>query len=75
MNNDHSSQQNAKALVVYKEQQAKVSVMEIYAQMVLDEVEFNHKLKLLKAKIDASLDTGDKLLFIKLTDEYKTMIR
>ncbi|RYL92205.1 IDEAL domain-containing protein [Sporolactobacillus sp. Y61] len=75
MNNDHSLQQNTKALVLYKEQKAKVSVIEMYAQMVLDEMEFNQRVKLLKAKIDASLDSGDKALFMKLTDEYRELLR
>ncbi|TGB00413.1 IDEAL domain-containing protein [Sporolactobacillus shoreae] len=75
MNNDHSSQQNTKALVLYKEQQAKVSVVEMYAQMILDEMEFNQRVKHLQSEIDASLDSGDKALFMKLTDEYKELVR
>ncbi|WP_010631259.1 IDEAL domain-containing protein [Sporolactobacillus vineae] len=75
MNNDHSYQQNSKALVLYKEQQAKVSVVEMYAQMILDEMEFKQRVKQLKARIDASLDSGNKALFMKLTDEYKALIR
>ncbi|WP_100487896.1 IDEAL domain-containing protein [Sporolactobacillus pectinivorans] len=75
MNNDHSFQQNTKALVLYKEQQAKVSVVEMYAQMILDEMEFKQKVKQLRSEIDASLDSGDKALFMKLTDEYKQLLR
>ncbi|RYL90342.1 IDEAL domain-containing protein [Sporolactobacillus sp. THM7-4] len=75
MNNDQSFQQNTKALVLYKEQQAKVSVVEMYAQMVLDEMEFNQKVKQLRSKIDASLDARDKARFMKLTEEYKTLMR
>lgn len=75
MNNDHSFQQNTKALVLYKEQQTKVSVVEMYAQMVLDEMEFNQRVKQLQAEIDASLDSRNKALFMKLTKEYKELIR
>lgn len=75
MNNDHSFQQNTKALVLYKEQQAKVSVVEIYAQMILDEMEFNQKVKQLQSAIDASLDSRDKAQFMKLTKEYKALTR
>ncbi|GGL62399.1 IDEAL domain-containing protein [Sporolactobacillus putidus] len=75
MNNDHSFQQNTKALVLYKEQQAKVSVVEMYAQMILDEMEFNQKVKQLQSAIDASLDSKDKAQFMKLTEEYKALKR
>ncbi|MCL1631786.1 IDEAL domain-containing protein [Sporolactobacillus sp. CPB3-1] len=75
MNNEHSSQENSKALVVYQEQQAKVSVVEMYAQMILDEMEFNQKVKSLRQRIDASLDSRNKALFMKLTAEYKALTR
>ncbi|MCO7176257.1 IDEAL domain-containing protein [Sporolactobacillus kofuensis] len=75
MNNDHSSQENTKALVVYKEQQATVSVVEMYAQMVLDEMEFNQKVKQLQTQIDESLDSRNEALFMKLTEEYKALTR
>lgn len=75
MNNDHSSQQNTKALVLYKEQQAKVSVVEMYAQMILDEMEFKQKVKQLQADIDASLDSRDEARFMKLTEEYNALVR
>ncbi|WKB34702.1 IDEAL domain-containing protein [Terrilactibacillus sp. S3-3] len=68
MNNDQSFQQNTKALVLYKEQQAKVSVVEMYAQMILDELEFNQKVKQLQAAIDESLDSRDEARFIHETD-------
>ncbi|MCQ2009077.1 MAG: IDEAL domain-containing protein [Sporolactobacillus sp.] len=75
MNNDHSFQDNTKALVVYKEQQAKVSVVEMYAQMILDEMEFNQKVKNLREKIDESLDSRNEALFMKLTTEYTALTR
>lgn len=75
MNNDHSFQENTKALVVYKEQQAKVSVVEMYAQMILDELEFNQKVNQLRKQIDASLDSRNKALFMKLTAEYMDLTR
>ncbi|RYM05680.1 IDEAL domain-containing protein [Sporolactobacillus sp. THM7-7] len=75
MNNDQSFQQNTKALVLYKEQKAKVSVVEMYAQMILDEMEFNQRVKQLKSEIDASLDSRDKARFMKLTKQYKTLLR
>ncbi|EST12141.1 IDEAL domain-containing protein [Sporolactobacillus laevolacticus] len=75
MNNDHSFQENTKALVVYKEQQAKVSVVEMYAQMILDEMEFNQKVKQLREQIDASLDSRNEALFMKLTEEYMALTR
>jgi uncharacterized protein YpiB (UPF0302 family) len=75
MNNDHSFQENTKALVVYKEQQAKVSVVEMYAQMILDEMEFNQKVKQLREQIDVSLDSRNEALFMKLTEEYMALTR
>ncbi|MFT8316976.1 MAG: IDEAL domain-containing protein [Sporolactobacillus sp.] len=75
MNNDHSFQQNTKALVLYKEQQAKVSVVEMYAQMILDEMEFKQKIKQLKSAIDESLDSRDEARFMKLTAEYNILLR
>ncbi|MET1249633.1 MULTISPECIES: IDEAL domain-containing protein [Sporolactobacillus] len=75
MNNDHSFQENTKALVVYKEQQAKVSVVEMYAQMILDEMEFNQKVNQLREQIDASLDSRNEALFMKLTAEYMDLTR
>lgn len=75
MNNDQSFQQNTKALVLYKEQQAKVSVVEMYAQMILDELEFNQKVKQLQAAIDESLDSRDEARFMKLTEEYRKLLR
>ncbi|BBN98790.1 MULTISPECIES: IDEAL domain-containing protein [Sporolactobacillus] len=75
MNNDHSTQENTNALVVYKEKQAKVSVVEMYAQMILDEMEFNQKAKYLRKQIDASLDSRNKALFMKLTAEYAALTR
>lgn len=75
MNNDQSYQQNTKALVLYKEQQAKVSVVEMYAQMILDEMEFNQRVKILREAIDESLDSRDEAQFMKLTNEYKVLMR
>lgn len=75
MNNDQSAQQNTKALALYEEKQAKVSVVAMYAQMILDEAEFKRKVKQLQAAIDASLDARDKAQFMKLTEEYNALVR
>ncbi|MTT33121.1 IDEAL domain-containing protein [Terrilactibacillus sp. BCM23-1] len=74
MKKDQSFQQNTKALVLYKEQHAKISVVEMYAQMILDELEYNHRVEQLKVAIDKSLDCRDEALFLSLSEEYRKLV-
>ncbi|MFC7392797.1 IDEAL domain-containing protein [Scopulibacillus cellulosilyticus] len=73
MNNDY--QQKVKSLAMLREKQPKMSLAELYAQMILDECLINRRIDQLRKLIDQSLDQGDKELFIKLSKEYKNLCR
>ncbi|TCP27047.1 IDEAL domain-containing protein [Scopulibacillus darangshiensis] len=75
MRNEPSYHNNAKSLAMLREKQPKVSVTEVYAQMMLDELVLNQRVKQLRVMIDESLDKKDKELFLSLSEEYRQLTR
>jgi len=52
-----------------------VSIEDIYAQMVLDEILVQKLIDDLRLEIDRCLDEGDKKTFLKLSKKYRELIR
>jgi len=52
-----------------------VSIENIYAQMVLDEILIQQMIEHLKVKIDQSLDSRDADTFMKLSSLYRELMR
>lgn len=75
LRNEHSYQDNVKALAMLREKQPKVSVVEVYAQMMLDELVINQRVKQLRVLIDESLDQKNKEQFMLLSEEYQRLNR
>ncbi len=46
-------------------------VLDMYIQMILDEALFNRKKALLEERINDALDTKNKQVFMKLSEEYR----
>jgi uncharacterized protein YpiB (UPF0302 family) len=75
MKKESSYPDNVKALAMMKEQKSKVSLTEIYAQMMLDELVITQRVKKLKDLIDAALDQNNKEDFMMLSKEYNELTR
>ncbi|HET7658243.1 MAG TPA: IDEAL domain-containing protein [Bacillales bacterium] len=53
----------------------KVSIADVYSQMVMDEAWFKMKKERLEAAIDKSLEIRNKELFIKWSGEYNQLMK
>ncbi|HEX6923024.1 MAG TPA: IDEAL domain-containing protein [Bacillales bacterium] len=70
-----SYNENMKNYAAKKQNMAKVSIADVYSQMVLDESWFKLKKERLEKAIDESLDNRNRELFMKLSDEYRKLMR
>ncbi len=75
MRKESSYPDNVKALAMMKEQKSKISLTEIYAQMMLDELIINQRINQLKDLIDAALEQNNKESFMLLSKEYNELTR
>lgn len=75
MRKESSYPDNVKALAMMKEQKTKISLTEIYAQMMLDELVISQRVLKLRQLIDDALDNNDRKAFIKLSQEYNELTR
>ena len=75
MRKESSYPDNVKALAMMKEQKSKISITEIYAQMMLDELVINQRVKQLRVLIDTALDQNDRESFMSLSKEYNELSR
>lgn len=73
MNNERSTNQKLEDMAMIKANQEKVSVAEVYAQMVIDDLTYRYRKNQLEDLIDKSLDEKDKESFYKYSEEYNRL--
>ncbi|HEX7066377.1 MAG TPA: IDEAL domain-containing protein [Bacillales bacterium] len=70
-----SYNENMKNFATRKQNIAKVSIADVYSQMVLDESWFKLKKERLEEAIDKALENRNRELFMELSEEYKLLMQ
>jgi uncharacterized protein YpiB (UPF0302 family) len=73
MKHENSYKENMKQSAMKKQKSSESFILEMYAQMVIDEALFKMKKANLLAAIDSALDNGNEMLFHSLSTEYKKL--
>ncbi|MCH1626853.1 IDEAL domain-containing protein [Ferdinandcohnia quinoae] len=58
-----------------RKKSVKLTMLDIYIQMVIDESLFIRKKELLEVKVNSAIDSGNKQLFMEVSSEYKKHMR
>jgi uncharacterized protein YpiB (UPF0302 family) len=75
MNKRLSHADNMKNSGAQKQKEKKAALKDMYSQMILDEAWFNVKREELLVDIDGALDDRDYEKFMKLTNQYKKLMK
>lgn len=75
MSSRMSYNENMKHYAAQKQKEKKTPSTSLYCQMVLDEAWFKLRKQRLEEGIDTALKNRDRTLFMKLTEEYKTLMQ
>ncbi|HEU5140292.1 MAG TPA: IDEAL domain-containing protein [Bacillales bacterium] len=70
-----SYNENMKNFATRKQNIAKVSIADVYSQMVLDESWFKLRKERLEEAIDEALENRNREQFMKLSGEYKLLMQ
>ncbi|MCA1030948.1 IDEAL domain-containing protein [Bacillus timonensis] len=73
MKNEKSYSEIMKTRNMFKKKNEKKSMLDVYIQMILDEAIYLRKKEVLEEKINHAIDTRDKALFMKLSNEFKEL--
>ncbi|KUP09184.1 hypothetical protein Q73_03695 [Bacillus coahuilensis m2-6] len=73
MENKKSYAEMSKDCTMTRNRSTDLTMMEIYVEMVLEELLFHHQKEKLISKIDAALDARDRSLFLQLSSDYKEL--
>lgn len=75
MNKRMSYNDSMKDMAARKQNSQKIPMTDVYSQMILDEAWFKLKKVRLEELIDKALDDRNHDLFMKLSKEYKNLMR